>query len=78
VLTVSWKTITDGASYDSKTKTIVIDTEGMLGLTSNQNQRSRLLLKVLAVSDIIIYRTMVSQPNLFKKSSSFDTYNNNK
>lgn len=45
------------ASYDSKTKTIVIDTEGMLGLTSNQNQRSRLLLKVLAVSDIIIYRT---------------------
>ncbi|CAG2203504.1 ZFYVE1 [Mytilus edulis] len=45
------------AAYDSKSKTIVIDTEGMLGLTSNQNQRSRLLLKVLAVSDIIIYRT---------------------
>lgn len=45
------------ASYDSKSKTVVIDTEGMLGLTSNQNQRSRLLLKVLAVSDVIIYRT---------------------
>lgn len=45
------------AAFDPKTKTVVIDTEGMLGLTSNHNQRSRLLLKVLAVSDIIIYRT---------------------
>lgn len=29
----------------------------MLGTSSNENQRTRLLLKVLAVSDIVIYRT---------------------
>lgn len=45
------------AAYDSKTKTVVIDTEGMLGITDNHYKRSRLLLKVLAISDIIIYRT---------------------
>lgn len=45
------------ASYDPITKAIVIDTEGFLGVTANQNQRSRLLLKILAVSDVVIYRT---------------------
>ncbi|KAH9513767.1 Zinc finger FYVE domain-containing protein 1 [Bulinus truncatus] len=38
-------------------KTIVLDTEGLLGSSSNENQRTRLLLKILAVSDIVIYRT---------------------
>lgn len=45
------------AAYDPLTKAIVIDTEGFLGVTANHNQRSRLLLKVLAVSDVVIYRT---------------------
>lgn len=45
------------AAYDALHRAVVIDTEGMLGVTSNQNQRMRLLLKVLAISDVIIYRT---------------------
>ncbi|XP_077522696.1 zinc finger FYVE domain-containing protein 1-like isoform X1 [Amblyomma americanum] len=36
---------------------LTIDTEGLLGIAENQNQRTRLLLKVLAVSDIVIFRT---------------------
>lgn len=45
------------AAFDSSTSTVCIDTEGLLGVTSNQYRRTRLLLKVLAISDIIIYRT---------------------
>lgn len=45
------------AAFDPKSKVIAIDTEGLLGVSTNQNQRSRLLLKVLAISDIVIYRT---------------------
>lgn len=37
--------------------TICFDTEGFLGLTHHEDQRRRMLMKVLAVSDIIIYRT---------------------
>ncbi|CAL4196382.1 unnamed protein product, partial [Meganyctiphanes norvegica] len=44
-------------AYSEDTKTLVLDTEGMLGISNNSKQRKRLLLKVLAVSDIIIYRT---------------------
>ncbi|XP_065210215.1 zinc finger FYVE domain-containing protein 1-like isoform X2 [Planococcus citri] len=44
-------------AYDSHSKVICIDTEGLLGSTNNENQRTRLLLKVLAISDIVIYRT---------------------
>ncbi|GFO27427.1 Zinc finger fyve domain-containing protein 1 [Plakobranchus ocellatus] len=44
-------------ALDHRYKTVVIDTEGLLGSSSNENQRLRLLLKVLAVSDIVIYRT---------------------
>lgn len=36
---------------------VAIDTEGLLGVAQNQNQRTRLLLKVLAISDVVIYRT---------------------
>lgn len=36
---------------------LCLDTEGLLGATINENQRMRLLLKVLAISDIAIYRT---------------------
>ncbi|XP_048586384.1 zinc finger FYVE domain-containing protein 1 isoform X2 [Nematostella vectensis] len=45
------------ASYDAVHHCIVLDTEGLLGMSGNQNQRTRLLLKVLAISDIVIYRT---------------------
>lgn len=45
------------AAYDPTLKVICLDTEGLLGVTKKENQRTRLLLKILAVSDIIIYRT---------------------
>lgn len=45
------------AAFDSNLKVICLDTEGLLGATTNENQRMRLLLKVLAVSDVVIYRT---------------------
>lgn len=44
-------------SLDKQLKAVIMDTEGLLGSSSNENQRTRLLLKVLAVSDIVIYRT---------------------
>ncbi|XP_071787643.1 zinc finger FYVE domain-containing protein 1-like [Asterias amurensis] len=45
------------AAYDTATNIIVTDTEGLQGISSNENQRTRLLLKVLAISDVVIYRT---------------------
>lgn len=36
---------------------LCLDTEGLLGETANENRQMRMLLKVLAISDIIIYRT---------------------
>uniref|UniRef100_A0A8C4Q453 Zinc finger, FYVE domain containing 1 n=1 Tax=Eptatretus burgeri TaxID=7764 RepID=A0A8C4Q453_EPTBU len=45
------------AAYDPIHKVIAVDTEGLLGVTANSSQRTRLLLKVMAVSDIVIYRT---------------------
>lgn len=45
------------AAFDPTSNVICLDTEGLLGVTKKENQRTRLLLKVLAVSDIIIYRT---------------------
>ncbi|XP_053577779.1 zinc finger FYVE domain-containing protein 1 isoform X2 [Bombina bombina] len=45
------------AAYDPSLSLIVLDTEGLLGATDKQNQRLRLLLKVLAVSDLVVYRT---------------------
>uniref|UniRef100_T1J9N5 FYVE-type domain-containing protein n=1 Tax=Strigamia maritima TaxID=126957 RepID=T1J9N5_STRMM len=51
------------AAFDSTRKIVVIDTEGLLGISTNQNKRTRLLLKViklfniLAISDVVIYRT---------------------
>ncbi|XP_075586429.1 zinc finger FYVE domain-containing protein 1 isoform X3 [Dermatophagoides farinae] len=44
-------------SYDRRRRVLTIDTEGLLGLSDNNNRRTRLLLKVLAISDVIIYRT---------------------
>ena len=45
------------AAFDPYSKIIAIDTEGLLGISEKSNNRTRLLLKVLAVSDIVIYRT---------------------
>ncbi|XP_072546828.1 zinc finger FYVE domain-containing protein 1 [Salminus brasiliensis] len=44
-------------AYDEHLGLVVLDTEGLLGASTQQNQRMRLLLKVLAVSDIVVYRT---------------------
>ncbi|XP_043554299.1 zinc finger FYVE domain-containing protein 1 isoform X6 [Chiloscyllium plagiosum] len=56
------------AAYDHVHHIVVIDTEGLLGATVNLGQRTRLLLKVLAISDIIIYRTRADRlhNDLFK------------
>ena len=43
-------------AYDSLTNSLIFDTEGLLGTTNNEHKRLRLLLKVLAISDVIIYR----------------------
>lgn len=45
------------ASFHRPQNVLCLDTEGLLGETSNENQQMRMLLKVLAVSDIVIYRT---------------------
>lgn len=47
--------------FDFKEKVIVIDIEGLLGIIFNQNQRMRLLLKILGIFDIIIYRIRVER-----------------
>jgi len=44
-------------AFDSNTNSLIFDTEGLLGTTANDNKRMRLLLKVLAICDVIIYRT---------------------
>lgn len=55
------------ASYDKKRRIITLDTEGLLGVSANCQRRTRLLLKVLAISDIVIYRTRSErlEDNLF-------------
>ncbi|XP_076138483.1 zinc finger FYVE domain-containing protein 1 [Alosa pseudoharengus] len=45
------------AAFEPSLGLVVLDTEGLLGATTHQNRRMRLLLKVLAVSDIVVYRT---------------------
>lgn len=45
------------AAFDPFHKMLVLDTEGLLGTTANANRRTRMLLKVLALSDVVIYRT---------------------
>lgn len=45
------------AAYCPGLNLVTLDTEGLLGMADNQNQRTRLLLKILAISDIVVYRT---------------------
>ncbi|XP_036941638.1 zinc finger FYVE domain-containing protein 1 isoform X2 [Acanthopagrus latus] len=56
------------AAMDPVHRVVVIDTEGLLGAGANQGQRTRLLLKVLAISDVVIYRTHADRlhDDLFK------------
>ncbi len=55
-------------AYDPLTNSLIFDTEGLLGTTINENKRMRLLLKVLAISDVIVYRTRAERlhNDLFK------------
>lgn len=55
-------------AYDPITRSLIFDTEGLLGATENENKRMRLLLKVLAISDVVIYRTRAERlhNDLFK------------
>jgi len=45
------------AAYCHHYESVIIDTEGLLGATSDEHQRNRLLMKILAISDVIVYRT---------------------
>lgn len=45
------------AKYNPDLNVLCLDTEGFLGVTAKENRRTRLLLKILAISDVIIYRT---------------------
>jgi zinc finger FYVE domain-containing protein 1 len=45
------------AAFSPEENVICLDTEGLLGATMREHQRTRLLLKVLAVSDLVLYRT---------------------
>lgn len=44
-------------AFDPKSNVLCLDTEGIPGNVINGNQRTRMLLKILAISDIVIYRT---------------------
>jgi zinc finger FYVE domain-containing protein 1 len=45
------------SALDENQRTLIFDTEGRLGLSQNDNARNRLLLKILCISDIVIFRT---------------------
>uniref|UniRef100_A0A5K3FFU0 GBP domain-containing protein n=1 Tax=Mesocestoides corti TaxID=53468 RepID=A0A5K3FFU0_MESCO len=46
------------AAYEPERNYLLLDTEGLLGASSNPNKQRRLLLKVFAVADVVVYRTM--------------------
>lgn len=48
-------------AYDPVHHTLFLDTEGMLGDTVRQKEHIRLLLKILAISDVVIYRTQAER-----------------
>ena len=45
------------AAYCQHYESVIVDTEGLLGVTNDEHQRNRLLMKILAISDVIVYRT---------------------
>eukprot|EP00118_Oscarella_pearsei_P010955 m.70056 g.70056 ORF g.70056 m.70056 type:complete len:839 (+) comp35656_c0_seq1:22-2538(+) len=44
-------------AYDRTSNAVILDTEGKLGVRKNVDSHTRLLLKILAISDVVIYRT---------------------
>ncbi|CAF0821626.1 unnamed protein product [Adineta steineri] len=68
------------SALDENHRTLVLDTEGRLGLSQNDNIRNRLLLKILCISDIVIFRTRAAKlPNdmfqfLSDASNAFHKY----
>ncbi|VDL93821.1 unnamed protein product [Schistocephalus solidus] len=60
VTSASQNTCTLGvwAAYEPERGYLLLDTEGLLGACTNPNRQRRLLLKVFAVADVLIYRTM--------------------
>lgn len=42
-------------AFDPILNVVCLDTEGLQGVTNSENDRMRLLLKVLAISDIVVY-----------------------
>ena len=68
------------AALDEPQRTLILDTEGRLGLSQNDNIRNRLLLKILCVSDVVVFRTKAPKlPNdmfqfLSDASSAFLKY----
>ncbi|XP_011504970.1 PREDICTED: zinc finger FYVE domain-containing protein 1-like [Ceratosolen solmsi marchali] len=44
-------------AFDPILNVICVDTEGLVGTTTHENARTRLLLKVLAISDVVVYGT---------------------
>lgn len=51
------------AAMQRKMNVLCLDTEGFLGTTTNPDRRMRMLLKILAISDIIIFRTRTERLN---------------
>lgn len=45
------------AAYSDIHNAIFLDSEGLLGSSSQEDRRTRLLLKIMAISDVIVYRT---------------------
>jgi zinc finger FYVE domain-containing protein 1 len=62
-------------AYDVNTKTVLFDTEGLLSVSINEDKRASLLLKVLSISDVIIYKTRAERlhNDLFKFLSDAST-----
>ncbi|KAL3313724.1 Zinc finger FYVE domain-containing protein 1 [Cichlidogyrus casuarinus] len=49
------------AAYVPDLDYLLLDTEGLLGGSTNPNQQKRLLLKLFAISDVVIYRTLAER-----------------
>ncbi|KAL5108659.1 Zinc finger FYVE domain-containing protein 1 [Taenia crassiceps] len=46
------------AAFEPQRGYLLLDTEGLLGASVNPNRQRRLLLKVFAVADVVVYRSM--------------------
>ncbi|KAH9284160.1 Zinc finger FYVE domain-containing protein 1 [Echinococcus granulosus] len=46
------------AAFEPQRGYLLLDTEGLLGTSANPNRQRRLLLKVFAVADVVVYRSM--------------------